>query len=92
MARGLVSVNERSEDGGPFLETVNEERVAHVQPSVGIVLGESPAEQPGTLYVTTRCMLHTTLSLSLSLALRCICFLCTNFWFGGFFVTFVLHL
>ncbi|CAK9858659.1 unnamed protein product [Sphagnum jensenii] len=54
MARGLVSVNERSEDGGPFLETVNEERVAHVQPSVGIVLGESPAEQPGTLYVTTR--------------------------------------
>jgi nucleotide-sensitive chloride channel 1A len=54
MARGLVTVNERSEDGGPFLETVNEERVAHVQPSVGIVLGESPAEQPGTLYVTTR--------------------------------------
>ncbi|CAK9256170.1 unnamed protein product [Sphagnum jensenii] len=54
MARGLVSVNERSEDGGPFLETVNEERIAHVQPSVGIVLGESPAEQPGTLYVTTR--------------------------------------
>ncbi|KAH9576336.1 hypothetical protein CY35_01G156100 [Sphagnum magellanicum] len=54
MARGLVSVNERSEDGGPFLETVNEERIAHVQPSVGIVLGESPVEQPGTLYVTTR--------------------------------------
>jgi len=35
MARGLVSVNERSEDGGPFLETVNEERIAHVQPLVG---------------------------------------------------------
>jgi hypothetical protein len=32
MARGLVSVNERSEDGGPFLETANEERVAHGQP------------------------------------------------------------
>lgn len=31
MARGLVSVNERSEDVGPFLETANEERVAHVQ-------------------------------------------------------------
>jgi hypothetical protein len=29
MARGLVSVNERSEDGGPFLGTANEERVAH---------------------------------------------------------------
>ncbi len=32
MARGLVSVNERNDDGGSFLETATEERVAHVQP------------------------------------------------------------
>jgi len=32
MARGVVSVNERCEDGGPFLETANEKRVAHGQP------------------------------------------------------------
>jgi hypothetical protein len=30
MARGLVSVNERNDDGGPFLETANEERLTHV--------------------------------------------------------------
>ncbi len=32
MARGLVFVNDRNEDGGSFLETANEERVAHLQP------------------------------------------------------------
>jgi len=32
MARGLVSVNERNDDGKPFLEIANEERVTHVQP------------------------------------------------------------
>lgn len=54
MAGGLVSVKERSEHGGPCLDTANEESVAHIQPSVGIVLGESSVQQPGTLYVTTR--------------------------------------
>jgi hypothetical protein len=54
MAGGLVSVTERSEHGGPCLDTANEESVAHIQPSVGIVLGESSVQQPGTLYVTTR--------------------------------------
>jgi len=54
MAGGLVSVTERSEHGGPCLDTTNEESVAHIQPSVGIVLGESSVQQPGTLYVTTR--------------------------------------
>jgi hypothetical protein len=52
MAGGLVSVTERSEHGGPCLDTGNEESVAHIQPSVGIVLGESSVQQPGTLYVT----------------------------------------
>jgi hypothetical protein len=32
MARGLVFVNDRNEDGGSFLETANEERVTHLQP------------------------------------------------------------
>jgi len=32
MAKGLVFVNDRNEDGGSFLETVNEERVTHEQP------------------------------------------------------------
>jgi len=36
------------------LDTENDERVAHIQPAVGIVLGESPIEEPGTLYVTTK--------------------------------------
>ncbi len=32
MARCLVFVNDRNEDARSFLETANEERVAHIQP------------------------------------------------------------
>ena len=62
MASGMVAVAERSEVGGPCLDTENDERVAHIQPAVGIVLGESPIEEPGTLYVTTK---YATTRLSL---------------------------
>jgi len=54
MALGLQLVTERTETGTPVVDTENDENIAHIQPDVGIVLGEGHVEGPGTLYVTTR--------------------------------------
>lgn len=54
MALGLQLVTERTDAGTPIVDTENDENIAHIQPDVGIVLGEGHVEGPGTLYVTTR--------------------------------------
>ena len=51
---GLVAVHERSSDGGPVLDAMSEETVAHVQPDVSIVFGGIDLEERGTLYITTK--------------------------------------
>ncbi|OAE18589.1 hypothetical protein AXG93_1923s1450 [Marchantia polymorpha subsp. ruderalis] len=54
MATGLVAITERAADGGPLLNTGEDESIAHVAPDVGIVLEEGPVQQNGTLYITTK--------------------------------------
>lgn len=51
---GLSLVTERTEAGVPVVDAEDDESIAHIQPDVGIVLGEGHVEGPGTLYVTTR--------------------------------------
>ncbi|KAH7279699.1 hypothetical protein KP509_37G032300 [Ceratopteris richardii] len=53
-SRGLVSFSERDSDGRPRLDSGVEESFHAIQPNMGIVLDDSPIEQPGTLYVTTK--------------------------------------
>lgn len=54
MAWGLCLVTERTESGAPVVDAENDERVAHIQPDVEIVLGDGHVDHFGTLYVTTR--------------------------------------
>ncbi|KAL2623652.1 hypothetical protein R1flu_003857 [Riccia fluitans] len=51
---GLIAVTERAADGGPLLLAGEDESIAHFAHGVGIVLGEGPLQQNGTLYITTR--------------------------------------
>lgn len=54
MTAGLRLVAERAGDGAgqPILD--DGEELVHVQPGVSIVLGNRPAESPGTLYISSR--------------------------------------
>ncbi|GAB4858735.1 hypothetical protein Ancab_010209 [Ancistrocladus abbreviatus] len=56
MTVGLRRFTERTGDaaGRPVLDTTNGEDLMHVQEGVAIVLGNHPAESPGTLYITSR--------------------------------------
>lgn len=56
MTAGLRLVAERAGDGTgqPILDANNGEELVHVQPGVSIVLGNRPAESPGTLYISSR--------------------------------------
>ncbi|EFJ33206.1 hypothetical protein SELMODRAFT_439246 [Selaginella moellendorffii] len=51
---GLVAVPDRGGDGAPILDEAEGESFAMLQPFVGIVLGDSDAQESGTLYITTR--------------------------------------
>lgn len=55
MAVGVVAFSERAENGGPLLRAGEDEELRLAAPGMGVVFGEGPLQQPGTVYVTTRC-------------------------------------
>ncbi|KAL9258309.1 Chloride conductance regulatory protein ICln-like protein [Drosera capensis] len=55
MSLGLRPFTDRYPDcGRPILDATAGEELMHVQPAVSIVLGDRPAEAPGSLFITSR--------------------------------------
>eukprot|EP00897_Mesotaenium_endlicherianum_P007561 jgi/Mesen1/6833/ME000351S05948 len=54
MGAGLVAVVDRDLEGKPVLDAQEGETLSHIEPNVGIALGDAEHKEMGTLYITTK--------------------------------------